>query len=590
MSAMKFSIVVLVLVAALGWFIWEWGFCRFYVQPDQMAIIVAKQGKPLDPGQILARDDQMGVREAVLAEGRHFLNPVFFEWKVVPVTVIAPGKVGVVTSKIGRDLPQGEFLADPGQKGIWRRILGPGKYRLNPVGYDIKIEDAVVIPIGYAGVVTSLSGEQAPEGAFAGPNQKGVRAAILQPGLYYNNPKEFQINVVEIGVNQVSLLGRDGGAVITKNQLDTQNTAMEALQGKILQQQAEKRRDYYNSTQADGMQSLQVSSDAESGSWRSRAPSQRRVNAPAGQQQANAPAQQARQGRPGDDSTHVLNEFVSFPSRDGFEISLDMTVEFELLPGHIAWLYRNYGDLPAVVDKIIMPQILSITRNKGSEYRAKDFIVGEGREEFQKDITDSLAKTMAEKKIVTHNALIRHVAVPDQILDPIQKASLAVEQDLTNKERQNTAKKQAELNMQQGMIEQDRTKVAQETLKLKAEINADQEKQVAEIQAKTQKLVAEIDKETAGVRADRVRTLGKASADSLKLVEGERAHGAQMKIGAFGDPTAYNLWELAGGLPASLRINILHAGAGTLWTDLDKASTGDLGGAVLLNQKAAASK
>lgn len=581
MKLLKPIIVAAVFVAALSWFIWTWGFCRFYVNPDQMAIIIAKQGKPLEPGQILAREDQMGVREAVLGEGRHFLNPVFYDWKIVPVTVIAPGKIGIVTSKIGRDLPQGEFLADAGQKGIWRRVLGPGKYRLNPVGFDITIEDAVVIPIGYAGVITSLSGEQAPEGAFAGPRQKGVRAAILQPGLYYNNPKEFQVNVVEIGVNQVSLLGRDGGAVITKGQLDTQNTAMEALQGKILQQQAEKRRDYYNTTQAEGMQSLQVAGDSESGGWRSRSNTQRRPVAP---QQANAAAPHARQaqGRPGDDTTHVLNEFVTFPSRDGFEISLDMTVEFELLPEHIAWLYRSYGDLPAVVDKIIMPQILSITRNKGSEYRAKDFIVGEGREKFQKDITESLAKTMAEKKIITHNALIRHVAVPQQILDPIQKASLAAEQDLTNKERQNTAKKQAELNTQQGMIEQSRTKVAQETLKLKAEINADQEKQVAEIQATTQKLIAEIDKDTAGVRADRVRTLGKASADSLKLVEGERAHGSQMKVGAFGDPAAYNLWELAGGLPTSLRIGILHAGPGTLWTDLDKASMGDLGGATLL--------
>ncbi len=567
--------LILVLVTGFSWFVWTWGFCRFYVEPDRMAVVIAKEGKPLDPGQILARGDQMGIREAVLGEGRHFLNPVMYDWKVFPVVTIPPGKVGVVTSKIGQDLPQGEFLAEPGQKGIWRRVLGPGKYRLNPFGYEVRIEDAVVVPIGYAGVVTSLSGKQVPEGAFAGPDEKGVRAEILQPGLYYNNPREYQINVVEIGVNQVSLLGRDGGAVITKGQLDTQNAAMEALQGKILQQQAEKRRDYYKQTEAEGQQSLHVADSAQSTLARPRA-----------KQPAAKPAAQVRQGiRQDDDSTRVLNEFVTFPSRDGFEISLDMTVEFELLPENIAWLYRSYGDLPAVVDKIIMPQILSITRNKGSEYRAKDFIVGEAREKFQKDITESLARTMAEKKIITHNALIRHVDVPQQILDPIQKSSLAMEQDLTNKERQNTAKKQAELNAQQAMIEQSRTKVAQETLKLKAEINADQEKQVAEIQATTQKMIAEIDKETAGVRAGRVRTLGQAAAESLKLVEGERARGVQMKVGAFGDPVAYNLWELAGGLQDSLRISVLHSGPGTLWTDLEKASLGTLGGATLLNQK-----
>jgi hypothetical protein len=61
---------------------------------------------------------------------------------------------------------------------------------------------------------------------------------------------------------------------------------------------------------------------------------------------------------------------------------------------------------------------------------------------------DDLAATLGEKKIVVHNALIRHVVVPDQILDPIQQASIAIEQNLTNKERQNTAKKERSRSLQ----------------------------------------------------------------------------------------------------------------------------------------------
>jgi hypothetical protein len=126
-----------------------------------------------------------------------------------------------------------------------------------------------------------------------------------------------------------------------------------------------------------------------------------------------------------------------------------------------------------------MPQILSVSRLKGSAYRAKDFIVGEGREKFQNDLTDALARTLAEKHIIIHNALIRHVNVPMQILDPIQQASIAVEQNLTNKEKQNTARKQAELNTDLGLIEQRREQVAQETEPRPR--SADQEKQVATI-------------------------------------------------------------------------------------------------------------
>jgi hypothetical protein len=164
----------------------------------------------------------------------------------------------------------------------------------------------------------------------------------------------------------------------------------------------------------------------------------------------------------------VLEQFVEFPSRDGFEISLDMTVEFELRPKDVAWIFRTYGDLPAAVDKVIMPQILSVSRLKGSAYGAKDFIVGEGREKFQNELTDALAATLAEKRIQIHNALIRHVNVPGQILDPIQQASLAQEQNLTNQEKQNTAKKQAELNTELSLIGQRREQVAQETEKIKA--------------------------------------------------------------------------------------------------------------------------
>jgi hypothetical protein len=288
---------------------------------------------------------------------------------------------------------------------------------MNPYGYQIDVVNAISIPIGYAGVITSLAGEQAPPGSFALANQKGVRQDILQPGLYYVNPKQYKVDVLEIGVNQVSLLGKTGGEVVTKNRQITANAAMEAQEQSLFAEQ-QARRDKYI---------------ARSSSLRQEAPAQAkaaqhdRVQA----QQERADMQRAQKYVMGDSmNTLGLAEFVEFPSRDGFNISLDMSVEVELHPGKIAGIFSNYGDLPAVVDKIIMPQITSISRNKGSEYGAKDFIVGEGREKFQNDLTAALASVFAEKDLLVHNALIRHVEVPQQILDPIQQTSIAIEQDL----------------------------------------------------------------------------------------------------------------------------------------------------------------
>jgi len=554
-------LLVLVLALAGAVFAVWWGWFRFYVPPGHMAVLTAKVGEPLPPGQILARPGQQGIQEEVLGEGRHFRNPLFYDWEILPAITIPAGKVGIVVSKVGSDLPQGEFLAAQGQKGIWRQVLGPGRYRLNPYGYRIELLDAISIPIGYVGVVTGLSGRQAPPGEFAGPGEKGVRRDVMQPGLYYVNPKELRVDVLEIGVNQVSLTGEKGGEVITKAQMATQNAPMAQLSQRMLDEQKEKRMDYMAQRKPE-----------------------RSMPAPAAPAAGEAGAG-VRQVRPPDASAALsLDQVVEFPSRDGFEISLDMTVEFELLPEHIAWIYQSYGDLPAVVDKIIMPQILSVSRLKGSAYRAKDFIVGEGREQFQNDLKETLARTLGGKRIVIHNALIRHVNVPQQILDPIQQASIAVEQNLTNKEKQNTARKQADLNTEVGLIEQRREQVAQETEKLKAEIAADREKQVAQIGAEAQKQVAEIREQTAAVRADKVRTLGQAQAEVVTLVQGETAAGHALKAAALGDPRAYTLWELANSLNPEVRVSILHAGDGTLWTDVEGKALGNLGGAKLLKQ------
>ena len=582
MKALKSLVLLAVFVAAL-YGAWLWLFCRVFVGPDQMAVVITKTGRDLEPGRILARANEKGVQEEVLGEGRYFFNPILFDTKKYPVLTVPAGKVGIVKSNVGREPPQGEFLANEGEKGIQRRVLGPGKYRINPVGYEIAIEDALNIPIGYVGVVTSLAGEPAPEGEFAGPGQKGVRRDVLQPGLYFINPREFKVDVMEVGLNQVSLLGKEGGAVITKNianlMAGDEQDAVQQMAMNALQKQQTQREEY-------AKQSKSISMDGYASGDR-RGLFSRSVRRSKEWQDVQAAAEAGADSRPLPDASasFVVNQFVEFPSRDGFEISLDMTVEFELLPSQLADVFRRYGDLPAMVEKAIMPQILSISRLKGSVYKANDFIVGEGREAFQNDLTRELERTLGERGIKVHNALIRHVNAPAQILAPIQQASVAVEQDLTNQEKQNTAKKQAELNTELAMVEQFGQRVMQETEKIKAEILAGQQREVARIGAEATRRVSEVESETATVRAERTRKLGEAQARTVTLVEGERAEGFRLKVGAFGDPQAYALWQLAQGLPDGMKFRVIHAGEGTLWTDLSQQGFSELGGAsVLKNQ------
>lgn len=558
MRAITASILLLLAVVFGIYATWTFGFCRFYVPPGKIAIITAKEGKPMEPGQILAKPGQQGILEDPLGPGRHYRNPYSFHWDIMDARIIPPGKIGIVTSKIGKDLPPGKFLAEKGEKGIWKHPLGPGIYAINPHGYDVEIIDALSIPIGFIGVVTSLSGNAATQGEFAKEGETGVMEKILQPGLYYINPKAFKVDPIEIGVNQISLSGQGASAVVTKSAIIGENKAMEALQSKALATQQANRASYM----AD-----QVSGAAP--------------GKPADAQE------KARNGLKKTEketsvSEFLLNQHMEFPSRDGFKILLDMTVEFELLPEKVAGVYRDYGDMPAVVDKILMPQILSVSRLKGSVYKGRDFIDGEGREKFQSDLTRELHNTLMEKNIAIHDVLIRSVTVPQSILTPLQQASIAIEQDLTNIERQKTEKKQAQLNTETQLIEQRGQEVEQETTKMKAEIEADKRKAVAEIDAEMTRKIAGIERETAQTTAEKDIVLGKASAEAIIRTEGERAKGLELNVKALGSANAYTMVEFANGLDPDMKIQIRHTGPGTLWTD-GKFSKGE---AALLQQQA----
>ncbi|MBR1870415.1 MAG: hypothetical protein IJ802_01130 [Kiritimatiellae bacterium] len=566
--AVPAAMVALALAGGVCMFVWE--SCRVSVPEGYMAIVTTKTGDELPEGAILAEPGQKGVQRIPLAEGRHFLNPVNNDWRIVPVTQIPAGSIGVVTSKTGKELSAGEILAADGDsKGVWKDVLGPGTYRLNPEGYTVDIRNAINIPIGYVGVVTSQTGRPARKGEFAKLGEKGVMENVLQPGLYYINPRAYQVDVVEIGMNQVSIVGRGGTVVLTKAQ-NTSVNGLADLQEETLNLQSAKRAEYIERN-ADLVQS--TGKIAPLSSWGGAASRKAKTKKaePARMDNVESALQSVIPAAQSDSAAFGMNQFVQFPSSDGFAIMLDMTVEFELMPENISRIFMLYGDLPAVVGKIILPQILSVSRIKGSGYKAREFIDGEGRQKFQREMTDELVRILGEKGILVKNAIVRHVEVPPDILAPIQATSIAKEQDLTNKTQQETAKKQAELNTETARVEQLKREVEQETLKLVATIGAQTEKAVRQIAAETQLEVAGINLETAKIQAQITETRGAAQVKAKFVVDNETALGAQRKAKVFKDPSTLADLKFAEELGDDLSIKVLHAGEGTLWTDLKSA-------------------
>ncbi len=91
-----------------------------------------------DPEEFLAAGGRRGRQYVPLTDGTYFINRWFATVEMQPKTVVPIGYVGVVVSyygPIGKDLSgdafrHGERVAR-GERGVWERPFGPGKYPFN---------------------------------------------------------------------------------------------------------------------------------------------------------------------------------------------------------------------------------------------------------------------------------------------------------------------------------------------------------------------------------------------------------------------------------------------------------------------------
>lgn len=507
-----------------------WAFCRIYVPPDRLAVLITKTGAPLPAGEKVADSGQKGIQRATLGPGRYFINPWTTEYELHDLIEVPAGdpqtwrevyaaraseheipktsgvwpKVGIVTSLVGKPTPDGVTVVERGSQGILRDVLTPGTYRLNPYMYKVELVDAVVVPIGCAGIVTSQLGDMpevevvtetviGPDGnpiegnrktvyRLAKPGQRGVLENILQPGIYYINPYVEKVDIVQIGYNQLSQLTRQ-----------------------------------------------------------------------------------------------VEDEKISFPSADGFTISVDVTVVWGRHPEHTAQMFARTGNVERLRD-IILGHTRSVCRNIGSEYKSTDFIQGEKREQYQIAVTESLQRIARENDVEILIALIQSIEVhsgaevggktPD-LKSTIQRGFIAREQELTKQKQRETAETKAALAAAQAQIDVAREQINAETRKKVAELMAEGDKRSEEIAAQRDLEVARIERQIAQLDAEQTRVLGTARASVEELKNAAEAAGKQMLVSAFGAGRAYNLYTFAESFaPESVRL--IFAGEGTFWTDLNR--------------------
>lgn len=527
-SLVNFAIVLLLIGGFAYEGIWKWMICRRYV-PAGKSLLVMFRGNLIAGKTDAAEGDfarvengrpvERGFLMEMAGPGRHFeFDPIHYQCTEVDDVVIAPGQVGIVYCKLGKDLPTGQFLVDGDvgktkEKGVLRKVLKPGRYRINPYGYEVKPETMpdrpanaatarrgqqgnaptgklggwIEIEPGYVGVVTNLAADPV-RGTKA-----GIQEEVLQPGIYAVNPKEQQVDIIGVGYQVTTIK-----AELSKDD-----------RGKLLLDE-------------------------------------------------NGEPIARKGGAAG----------ITFPSIDGFSISLDFTTVWGLMPDQAPKVISLYGTLENVEKNVIRPEIESICRINGSRLGAVELLTGNNRESFQNNVSENVKKILTEKEISLQVGLVRHIYIPPAVRGPIQKANIADETKLTTDMEGDSKKIEANLEEARSMVTLQEKTVTSETEKLYQEAMAKGEKVVAEIEADTGRLVAVIARKTAEVDAQATLLLGAAEANVSKLKKEAEAQKFELAVKAFGSPDAYNQYVFATGLPADINLNLFYAGPGTFWTDL----------------------
>ena len=232
---------VVALVVLLN--VWWWVFCRIEIDSGKIGILTAKSGKNLPSGDIIAVEPgYKGIQLDTLPPGRHFRNPIFWDWEIVDLVEIPAGHVGVRIRYYGKDFTEedllaGRVIAGPDQKGIVREVMSPGqRYAINPYAESVEVHRAVEIPAGMVGVVTNYGGqetdrlpdaeideakeEEVAQLFLVEPGQKGVVRQYLTPGVHYLNPYLERVHVMDTRSQKFEMSGVEAVRYPTSDAFD----------------------------------------------------------------------------------------------------------------------------------------------------------------------------------------------------------------------------------------------------------------------------------------------------------------------------------------------------------------------------------
>lgn len=539
--------------------------------------------KELPDGRIIATKGEAGFQAHTLAPGLYwFMWPWQYGVDMVPFTVIPEGKIGLVLSRDGAEIPTGrilarkvdsdnfqdatKFLENGGQRGRQTAYITAGSYRMNNHLFEVTIADQVLIQENMVGIVTLLDGEpitigqiagkfieghnnfQNMDGFLANGGNRGLQPQVMLAGSYYLNPWAVQIEQIlmtdvpigHVGV-VISYVGEDGKD-LTGETFKHGNIVSKGFRGVWMEPLGPGK--YPINTYTMKVELVPTTNLVLN--W------------------ANARSE-----------AHALDKNLStitVRSKDGFPFNLDVAQIIHIPANEAPKVIARFGSMNNLVSQVLEPTIGNYFRNSAQDSDVISFL--STRKERQSAAKDHIREVLDEYNVNAVDTLIGDIVPPEALMKTLTDRKIAQEEEKTyetqrmaQEKRQGMEKETAIADMQKEIVKaQQSVEISQRTadaavkkaegdatsLKLQVDAEATATKMRANAEAEATKLragaEAEATKLNATADAERISKTGLAEAEKIMAIGKSTAEAYELQVKAMGGDnfTRYKVTEEIG--------------------------------------------
>ncbi|KAF2333606.1 SPFH domain-containing protein [Flavobacterium ginsenosidimutans] len=581
--------IILILFAIIFYkFILRVFFGMVMVPEDKIGLVTKKfvlfgADRSLPDGRIIATKGEAGFQAQTLAPGLYWGMWIWqYSIDMTGFTIIPEGKIGLVLSKDGKEIPTGRILArkvecdnfqdatsflnNGGQKGRQTAFITTGSYRINTFLFEIVIADQIKIYENMIGIVTALDGEPIPQGQIAGKfvddhnnfqdfdkflehgGNRGLQPQVMLAGSYYINTwgiliEQNPMTDVPIGYVGVviSYIGEDGQDV-TGDTFKHGNIVSKGQRGVWMEPFGPGK--YALNKYTTKLEPVPTTNLVLN--W------------------ANARSE-----------SHDLDKNLStitVRSKDGFPFNLDVAQIIHVPAAEAPKVIARFGSMNNLVSQVLEPTIGNYFRNSAQDSDVISFLTT--RKERQESAKNHIKLVLDEYNVNAVDTLIGDIVPPDSLMKTLTDRKLAEEEQKTyqtqrmaQEQRQGMEKETAIADMQKEIVRASQSvEIAQRTadatvkkaegdatsLKLNVNAEAEATKMRANAEAEATKAragaQAEATRLNASAEAEKISKTGLAEAEKIMAIGKSTAEAYQLQVSAMGGDnfTRYKVTEEIG--------------------------------------------